>query len=78
MPKHSKRKEVPVDECTRAERAKRKCAERDKRYQSQGAAKVRNAEKRESGTIQLQATSSAPNASNRPVGIAVRITDVLR
>ena len=45
MPKHSKQKEVPVDESTRAERAKRKRAERNKRYQSQGAAKVRHAAK---------------------------------
>ena len=45
MPKHSKRKEVPVDESTRAERAKRKRAERDKKYRSKGAAKVRHAEK---------------------------------
>ena len=46
MPKHLKRKEVPVDESTRAERAKRKRAERNKKYRSQGAAKVRHAEKK--------------------------------
>ena len=46
MPKHSKQKEVPVDESTRAERSKRKRAERNKKYRSQGAAKVRHAEKK--------------------------------
>ena len=44
-PEHSKQTEVTVDENTRAERAKRKRAERNKRYKSQGAAKVRHAEK---------------------------------
>ena len=35
-----------MDESTRAERAKRKRAERDKKYRSKGAAKVRHAEKK--------------------------------
>jgi len=77
-PQHSKRKEVPVDESTRAERAKRKRAERNKRYQSQGAAKKRHAEK-ERQRYHLALDNVVCSECVEPAsGIAVRTTDALR